>query len=124
MRATRPRSLVVCTALGLAVFAPFIGLVAIIGLLIVPQASWAPGANAIDFFDPIFAIALLSFVAGAAASAYFRALVVKENTPDGPRQFWLESLQSRYGVSIVAAPIFWYRVVWKGQSISAAAEKA
>jgi hypothetical protein len=122
MLVSRPHSLLVRGTLGLAVFAPFFGLVAVIGLLFAPQ-SWIPEAKTFAF-GPVFTIALLSMLAGAAASAYFRALVVSENTPDGPRQFWLESLRSRHGLSILAAPVFWYRVIWKGQSIAVAAEKA
>jgi hypothetical protein len=52
---------------------------------------------------------------------YYMALVMASDAKESERQFWLTSLWMFFPITGV---VFWWRVIWKRQSVSIATERA
>ena len=107
--------------LGFVTILPLLAVADVLLVLFAPNL-WPPAEAFVSkWFLAAWVFAVVGFVSGYALSFHYLRIVYRSTTVESERQFWAGFLMRFFPIS---GPVFWYRVIWKGLSVSEATIRA
>ncbi|HEV7766044.1 MAG TPA: hypothetical protein VGQ76_13650 [Thermoanaerobaculia bacterium] len=117
-----PKSRIVRLVLGVGTALPLLGIALIAYALFGINDDWlTESARSWFWFKLTWGVGILGGTAGVLLTLYYLSLVFTSDASESERQFWVMSLMLFFPI---AGLTFWYRVIWKLQTVSEATIRA